>query len=89
MEIAGFHVGDAATLGLAIELRKAGYRHTAEWLETCVISYQPILGFTSRDREAILAVLVDPPKELAQLRAVLLQESAARQHSAAESTDSV
>jgi hypothetical protein len=68
-----------ATLGLAVELRNAGYRHTAEWLEACVISYQRILGFTNRDRDAILEVLVDPPDELAQLRELLLQEHVDRQ----------
>ena len=68
MQIAGLEVRDAAAFDLALELRKAGCRHAAEWLEACVISYQPIVGFTIRDRDAILAVLADPPADLAELR---------------------
>jgi hypothetical protein len=78
MEIAGIHVRDAGALRLAIELRKSGYVDTAELLEGGVVSYQPIVGLSARDREAVLAVLgvlVDPPDELARLRSALLPEN--------------
>jgi hypothetical protein len=37
-----------------------------------------VLGLEISEREAILAVLDDPPAELAQLRAVLLEEHVSR-----------
>jgi hypothetical protein len=59
--------------------RDAGYDHTAESLETAQERQTKLLGLSIADREVILSVLVDPPEQLCELRAVLLQEHASRQ----------
>jgi hypothetical protein len=78
MEIAGVHLGDAAALNLAIQLRRAGHGDTADLLEGAIVSYQTHVGLSLRDREAILALLVDPADQLAPLRGALRNDLAFR-----------
>ena len=79
MTLAGIPVADRYVLELAGRLDDAGYDHTAERLETAQERQTKILGLSIDDREVILTVLVDPPQQLCELRAVLLQEHEWRQ----------
>jgi hypothetical protein len=58
-------------------LRRADFAHQADTLEGALVAQQAEVGLTIPDRIAVL--LDDPPKGLAQLRAVLLQEEVWRQ----------
>jgi len=74
MMLAGIPVADRYVLELAGKLRDAGYDHTAERLETAQEHQAKLLGLSIEDREVIPSVLDDPPQQLCELRAVLLQE---------------
>jgi hypothetical protein len=79
MMLAGIPVADRHVLELAGRLRDAGYDHTAERLEAAQERQTKLLGLSIEDREVILCVLADPPEQLCELRAVLLQEHEWRQ----------
>lgn len=74
MQLAGIPIRDIVVLKLALKPRRADYAHTADMLEAAVATGRQIVALTIEDREAILAVLVDPLETLAELRAVLLAE---------------
>lgn len=77
--VAGISVADRLILELARRLREAGFDGTAEVLERAYDRQVRIVALDIVDREAILRVLEDGPDELAELRAVLLQEHVWRQ----------
>lgn len=74
MMLCGIPIADRYVLELARMLRDAGIDDTAERLETAQERQTKLLGLSIEERERILSVLVDCPKPLAELRAVLLQE---------------
>ncbi len=78
MQLAGIPVRDVLVLDIALRLRRADYANTADMLEAAVATERQIVALTIHDREAILAVLDDPPDGLAELRSVLVAEHAWR-----------
>jgi hypothetical protein len=72
--LAGIPVADRYVLELAGRLRDSGFDHTAERLETAQERQTGLLGLSIEDRDVVLSVLEDPPDQLCELRAVLLQE---------------
>ena len=77
MRLCGLGITDDCVLHLVTRLRRADFAHQADTLEGLWWRSKP--GLTIPDRIAVLTVLDDPPKGLAQLRAVLLQEDVWRQ----------
>jgi len=67
-------ITDDCTLELVNRLRRADFAHQADTIEGALVSGQSEVSLTIPDRVAILAVLDDPPKGLAELRAALLSE---------------
>lgn len=80
MQLAGIPVRYSVVLELISMLRRGDYAHTADTLEGALATHQRDVALTINDRIAILNVLDDPPPGLEELRAVLLQEHAWRQH---------
>ena len=78
MWLAGIPVADRAVLHLGASLREAELIFTAERLERACDREARIVALDIPDSEAILRVLEDCPEELAELRAVLLQEHVGR-----------
>jgi hypothetical protein len=74
MLLDGLDITDDCALELVIRLRRADFAHQADTIEGALVSGQSEVLFTIPDRVAILAVLDDPPKGLAELRAALLAE---------------
>ena len=74
MWLAGIPVADRAVLLLAASLREAELTFAAERLERAYDREARIIALDIPDREAILRALEDCPEELAELRAMLLQE---------------
>jgi hypothetical protein len=74
MMVAGVSVPDAAVLELTRRLRDAGLDDAAERLERAYDMQAKIVGLTVPEREAVLRVLEDAADDLAELRAVLVQE---------------
>jgi hypothetical protein len=79
MRLCGLDITDDCVLYLVTRLRRADFAHQADTLEGALAAHQSEVWLTIPDRVAILTVLDDPPKGLAQLRAVLLQEEVWRQ----------
>jgi hypothetical protein len=76
VRLAGIDVRDADALGLAMLLRHYGHVQTADEIETACISYEREVALTLEDRDAIVAVLSDPPDDdLARLKGILLHQS--------------
>jgi hypothetical protein len=75
--LAGVPVDDRLVLELARRLHDAGL-DTAETLEDAYDGERRVVALTIAEREAILRVLEDCPKELAELRGILLREHAWR-----------
>jgi hypothetical protein len=75
MLLCGIPVADRHVLELAGELRDSGFDATAARLEGAYERQTRLLALSIAEREEILAVLVDPPDALAELRAVLLLEA--------------
>ena len=75
MMLAGVPVPDRLVLTLAAQLRDAGLDDTAEKLENGYDRETKILALSIGERDEILSVLVDPPEQLLELRAVLLREA--------------
>jgi len=73
MQLAGIPIRDEAVLELA---RLVDDPLLAGKLEAAYERETKILALTISERETILAVLEDPPAELAELRGVLLRELA-------------
>ena len=74
MLLDGLDITDDCTLELVNRLRRADFAHQADTIEGALVSGQSEVSLTIPDRVAILAVLDDPPKGLAELRAALLSE---------------
>ena len=74
MFLAGLPVDDKLVLRLAAKLRDAGLAGTAERLENAYDRETRVLALNIRERDEILQALVDCPDELAELRAVLVQQ---------------
>lgn len=79
MMLAGVPVPTAATVELAGIVRTAGAEELADRLEKALADEVKILALTIAERSVILNALDDPPQELAELRAVLLNEHQWRQ----------
>ena len=71
--LAGVEVRDDQLLGLARQVRKAGFESTAAKLENAWAKEDQTLALETDDREALLRVLDHNPR-LAVLQSVLLQE---------------
>jgi len=78
VEIAGIEIDGLAVLGLAERLVHAGHSDTAALLLTAQTSRDEHLGLTVEHREAVLAVLRDPPDGLRELRAALMVDDVRR-----------
>src|SRR6185503_21274638 len=79
MLLTGLDITDHCVLHLVTRLRRADFAHQADTLEGALVAQQEEVALTIPDRIAVLTVLVDAAKGLAQLRAVLLQEEVWRQ----------
>ena len=77
--LAGVPVRADMVAEFADGVRVAGADDLADRLERAVSDEVELLGLTIEERTIILATLEDPPEELAQLRAVLLNEHEWRQ----------
>ena len=75
MYLAGLPIPGSDVLELA---RLVDDPDLADRLETAYGSETKVLALTIPERSTILAALEDPPKELSELRAVLLQEHVGR-----------
>ncbi len=78
MELAGIAVDRLAVLELAERLTRAGYMDTAALLLIADASGDDRVGFSIKDREAVLDVLDDPPAGLCELRGALISERVGR-----------
>ena len=78
MEIAGISVNRLAVLGLAERLVHAGHMDTAALLLIAHACGDERVGLSIKDREAVLAVLRDPPEGLRELRGALMVEHVGR-----------
>lgn len=74
LKLAGVPLGRRTVLKLATMLRRHDHDHTADTLQGAIATSQTEVALTRREREAIVAVLDDPPKDLARLRAALVGE---------------
>ena len=74
MEIAGIAVDGLAVIELADRLLLAGHMDTAALLLIADACDDERVGVNSKDREAVLAVLHDPPDGLCELRRALMVE---------------
>ena len=74
MQLAGLDISRIAILVLAQRLTFAGHDDIGAVLLIADASGDTIVGLSIADREAIISVLDDPPKGLAHLRAVLVDE---------------
>jgi hypothetical protein len=74
MMLAGLPVPDAAVNGLAELVRAAGDNDLADRLEHAVADGVALIALTLPERAVLLDVLEDPPPELVELRAVLLND---------------
>ena len=74
MFIAGINIGRVAVEELIERLREDYYFKAAATLAAALEQDKPAVGFTIRERTAVLDVLDDPPSELEQLRGVLMDE---------------
>ena len=72
--LAGVDVPDRTILDLARRLRDADHVTLADKLEAAWRSDDSTIALETADREALLAILGDPPAGLARLQAVLIQE---------------
>jgi hypothetical protein len=79
MRLAGLDITDDCVLHLVTRLRRADFAHQADTLEGALVTGQAEVALTIPERVAIITVLDEPPKGLAQLRAVLLEEQGWRQ----------
>jgi hypothetical protein len=78
IEIAGLDVSSPDLLEPAARLTDAGHVDTAAYLLIADACGEERIGLTIRDREAVLAVLRDPPDGLCELRVALLSKSVGR-----------
>lgn len=78
MLIAGVEVSDSAAARLAVLLHRAGENTLAMHIGYSVDHLRDEARIVSRDHTTILAVLEDPPEDLAELRAALLRQQTAR-----------
>ena len=74
MMLAGVPVHAEAVAELADTVRATGADELADRLEVAVADGVALLASTIDERAIILASLEDPPDELTELRAVLLNE---------------
>ena len=74
MMLAGLSVADRHVIELAGKLRDAGCDDTAARLESGYEHQARLLALSVEERDEILAVLVDCPDGLGELRAVLVQQ---------------
>jgi hypothetical protein len=74
MMLAGVPVQAVAVAELTDTVRKTGADDLADRLERALADEVKLLALTIDERAIILASLEDPPRELAELRAVLLNE---------------
>lgn len=74
LKLAGVPLGRRTVLKLASMLRRHDHDHAADTLHGALATSQTEVSLTPRERQAIVAVLDDPPKDLARLRAVLVGE---------------
>ena len=72
MEIAGIAVDAFAVLELAERLVNAGHGHAAALLLSAQASGDERVWLSIGDRDAVLAVLHEPPDELRELRGALV-----------------
>ncbi len=72
--LAGLPVPDDAVEGLAKLVRVVGANDLADRLDRAVIDGVKLIALTIGERAVLLASLEDPPPELTELRAVLLNE---------------
>lgn len=72
--LAGLPVPDDAVEGLAKLVRVVGANDLADRLDRAVIDGVKLIALTLGERGVLLASLEDPPPELTELRAVLLNE---------------
>ena len=78
MEIAGIAVDGLAVIELADRLLHAGHMDTAALLLIAHACGDERVGLNIDDREAVLAVLRDPPDGLYELRRALMFERVGR-----------
>ena len=78
MMLAGLPVSDHAVADLAELVRGAGAEDLADRLDRALSDDVKLLALTIDERAIILAALEDPPQELAELRAVLLNDHQGR-----------
>ena len=78
MELAGIAVDRLAVLELAERLSYAGHTDTAALLLIADASGDERVGFSIKDREAVLDVLREPPDALCELRGALMSERVGR-----------
>ena len=74
MQLAGITISRLAVLVLAQRLTLAGHDDVGTLLLITDASGDAIVGLSIADRDAIISVLDDPPKSLAPLRTVLVDE---------------
>lgn len=74
LKLAGVPLGRRTVLRLATMLRRHDHDHAADTLQGAIATSQTEVVLTPRERAAIVAVLHDPPQDLARLRAVLVDE---------------
>lgn len=72
MKLAGIVVNALGVLGLAELLVHGGHWETAAFLLDAQAAGAKRVGLSTKDREAILAVLPEPPEELCELRRALV-----------------
>jgi hypothetical protein len=78
MRLAGVPVSSELVLELSEMLRAAGAPQTADILRMALGRGRPNVALTIADRDAILAVLEDPPEGLDKLHGALLRERTSR-----------
>ena len=77
MKLAGVSVNAIAVLELAERLVHAGHWETAALLLDAQAAGAGRVGFSTKDREALLAVLREPPHKLRELRGALVVDTPA------------
>ena len=78
MRIAGIAIEGIAVLGFAERLVHARHMDTAALLLNAQASGGERVRLSVKDREAVLAVLRDPPDDLSELRGALMVEHVGR-----------
>jgi hypothetical protein len=80
MRLAGIEITEESLLALVVRLRGADLDDQADRIVDALMSMQTEATLTHPDRVALLTVLDEPPDGLAELRRVLHEGQASREH---------